>query len=170
MILVASFVTRPVPYLPRWATRLATPALFRFYPAASRAKASLGGYGTAEVRRLLGEAHAAAGPVALAARARATLSVDATAALADCPVPVLYLRSTKDGVDSGPLRRGHPGRAAIGGQIADIEGPHLALVTNPQGGLARDRSVHGAIVSPRPIQPNSSALTAPVTSPNVVSV
>ena len=131
VILVASFVTRPIPYLPRWATRLATPALFRFYPRVSRAKALLGGYGTAEVRRLLGEAHAAAGPVALAARARATLSVDATAALADCPVPVLYLRSTKDGVIrprcAEAILAARPSVA-----IADIEGPHLALVTNPQ--------------------------------------
>ena len=98
MILAASFVKTPVPYLPRWARRLATPALFRFYPAASRAKALLGGYGTREVRRLLAEAHALAGPEALACRARATLSIDATDALAACPVPVLYLRARKDGV------------------------------------------------------------------------
>jgi pimeloyl-[acyl-carrier protein] methyl ester esterase len=131
VILAASFVTRPVRYLPRWAHRLATPALFRFYPAASRAKALMGGYGTPEVRRLLAEAHAAAGRVALAARARATLTVDATAALVDCPVPVLYLRATRDGVI-----RPHCGEAIRAARpsvaIAEIEGPHLALVTNPQ--------------------------------------
>jgi pimeloyl-ACP methyl ester carboxylesterase len=82
VVLAASFVKTPVPYLPRWVHRLATPALFRFYPAASRAKALLGGYGTREVRRLLAEAHAFAGTEALACRARAALSIDATAALA----------------------------------------------------------------------------------------
>lgn len=72
VILAASFVNTPVPWLPRWAHRLATPALFRFYPAASRAKALLGGYGTPEVRRLLADAHRTAGVEALACRARAS--------------------------------------------------------------------------------------------------
>jgi pimeloyl-[acyl-carrier protein] methyl ester esterase len=131
VILVASFVTRPVRHLPRWAHRLATPGLFRFYPAVAQAKALLGGYGTPEVRRLLAEAHAAAGPAALAGRTRAALSVDVTAALADCPVPVLYLRSTEDGVIGG-----HCAEAILKANpsvtIADIDGPHLALVTNPR--------------------------------------
>jgi pimeloyl-ACP methyl ester carboxylesterase len=130
VILAASFVKTPVPYVPRWAHRLVTPALFRFYPAASRAKALLGGYGTREVRRLLAEAHAIAGVEALACRARATLSIDATDALAACPVPVLYLRARKDGVIRGShadeIRRLRPSV-----EIADIDGPHLALVTNP---------------------------------------
>jgi pimeloyl-ACP methyl ester carboxylesterase len=130
VILAASFVKTPVRYLPRWAGRLATPALFRFYPAASRAKALLGGYGTREVRRLLAEAHANAGVEAIACRARATLSIDATGALAACPVPVLYLRARKDGVIRGShadeIRRLRPSV-----EIADIDGPHLALVTNP---------------------------------------
>jgi len=130
VILAASFVKTPVPYLPRWLHGLATPALFRFYPAASRAKALLGGYGTREVRRLLAKAHAIAGAEALACRARATLSIDATDALAACAVPVLYLRARKDGVIRGShadeIRRLLPSVA-----IADIDGPHLALVTNP---------------------------------------
>ena len=131
VILAASFVKTPVPVLPRWARRLATPALFRFYPAASRAKALLGGYGTTEVRRLLAEAHAFAGVDAIACRARATLSIDATDALVACPVPVLYLRARKDGVIRGSradeIRRLRPSV-----EVADIDGPHLALVTNPR--------------------------------------
>jgi pimeloyl-[acyl-carrier protein] methyl ester esterase len=130
VILAASFVKTPVRYLPRWAHRLATPALFRFYPAASRAKALLGGYGTREVRRLLAEAHASAGVEALACRARATLSIDAHDVLVACPVPVLYLRARKDGViharHADDVRRLRPSV-----EIADIDGPHLALVTNP---------------------------------------
>ena len=135
VILAASFVKTPVPYLPRFLHGLATPALFRFYPAASRAKALLGGYGTREVRRLLAEAHAIAGVEALACRARAALSIDATDALAACPVPVLYLRARKDGVIRGShadeIRRLRP---AI--EIADVDGPHLALVTNPAAAWA----------------------------------
>jgi pimeloyl-[acyl-carrier protein] methyl ester esterase len=130
VILAASFVKTPVPYLPRWMHRLATPALFRFYPAASRAKALLGGYGTRDVRRLLAEAHAFAGVEALACRARAALAIDATEALAACPVPVLYVRARKDGVI--PASRADEIRRALPSlEIADIDGPHLALVTNP---------------------------------------
>jgi len=130
VILAASFVTRPVPHLPRWVSRLVTPKLFRFYPAAARGKVLLGRYGTPEMRPLLARAHAAAGAEALACRARATLSIDATAALAACPVPVLYLRATRDGVIAASraeeIRRARPSV-----EIVDIEGPHLALVTNP---------------------------------------
>ena len=142
MILAASFVKTPVPYLPRWARRLATPALFRFYPAASRAKALLGGYGTREVRRLLAEAHAIAGVEALACRARATLSIDATDALAACPVPVLYLRARKDGVIRGSHADEIRAAAAVV-EIADIDGPHLALVTNPAAAWDALTRVHG---------------------------
>src|SRR4029079_6069590 len=131
VILAASFLKAPVPSLPQWVRRLATPTLFRFYPAASRAKALLGGYGTAEVRRLLAEAHAFAGVEAIACRARATLSIDATEALVACPVPVLYLRARKAVVIRGShgdeIRRLRPTV-----EIADIDGPHLALVTNPR--------------------------------------
>ena len=135
MILAASFLKTPVPWLPRWARHLATPALFRFYPAASRAKAMLGGYGTREVRQLLREAHAYAGAEALACRARATLSIDASDALAACPVPVLYLRARQDGVI--PASRAleiEKARPSV--EIVDIDGPHLALVTNPTAAWA----------------------------------
>jgi pimeloyl-ACP methyl ester carboxylesterase len=135
VILAASFVKTPVPYLPRWAHRLATPGLFRFYPAASRTKALLGGYGTPEVRQLLAEAHRKAGATALACRARAALAVDASAALAACPVPVLYLRARKDGVIPAS-RADEIARARPSMEIADIDGPHLALVTNPAAAWA----------------------------------
>jgi pimeloyl-ACP methyl ester carboxylesterase len=135
VILAASFVKTPVPWLPGWMRALVTPALFRFYPAASRAKALIGGYGTPEVRRLLREAHAFAGPEALACRARAALSIDATAALAACPVPVLYLRARKDGVI--PASRADEIKSLLPSlEIADIDGPHLALVTNPAAAWA----------------------------------
>jgi pimeloyl-ACP methyl ester carboxylesterase len=130
VILAASFVRRPAPYVPRWAHHLARPFLFRFYPAMSQLKALLGGYGTAEMRKLLWEAHARAGAPALACRVRAALTVDASEALAGCPVPVLYLRADKDEVISASraeeIRRLRPSV-----EIVDIAGPHLALATNP---------------------------------------
>jgi pimeloyl-ACP methyl ester carboxylesterase len=130
VILAASFVKAPVPWVPRWARRLATPALFRFYPAASRTRALLGGYGTPEVRRLVAEAHAFAGPEALACRARAALSIDASEALASCARPVLYLRAGRDETIPGS-RADEIRRALPSVEVVEIDGPHLALVTNP---------------------------------------
>jgi pimeloyl-[acyl-carrier protein] methyl ester esterase len=130
VILAASFVTRPIPYVPGWARHLARPWLFRLYPAFAQIKALLGGRSTPELRALLAEAHGQAGPEALACRVRAALSVDAGSALQACQVPLLYLRSEADEVipssRSEDVRRRAP---AV--EIVTIAGPHLALATNP---------------------------------------
>ena len=130
VVLAASFVRNPVPRLPRWARRFATPAVFKLYPAASRLKALLGGYGTPEVRAMLKRAHTEAGTVALATRARATLFVDATPALAACPVPVLILRASNDEVIASRCCE-EIQRLLPSAEVVEIAGPHLALVTNP---------------------------------------
>ena len=95
-------------------------------------------------------------PAAPAPRCRSTRRD----ALAACPVPVLYLRARKDGVIRGShadeIRRLRPSV-----EIADIDGPHLALVTNPAAAWAAltrfmDRSTRSArcrsqgLPSPRP--------------------
>jgi pimeloyl-[acyl-carrier protein] methyl ester esterase len=130
VILAASFVTRPVPYLPAWARHLARPWLFRLYPAASQLKALIGGHATPDLRRRLADAHRGAGPEALACRVREALSIDATPELKACPVPLLYLRADADEVipasHADRIRQQIPTL-----EIADITGPHLALVTNP---------------------------------------
>ena len=130
VVLAASFARNPVPRLPRWARGFVTPAVFKLYPAASRLKALLGGYGTPEVRGMLKRAHAEAGAVALATRARATLFVDATPALAACPVPVLYLRASNDEVIAASCSD-EIQRLLPSAEIIEIAGPHLALITNP---------------------------------------
>jgi pimeloyl-ACP methyl ester carboxylesterase len=129
VILASSFVARPS-WFPRWTRHLARPWVFRLYPAAAQAKALLGRYATPELRALLAEAHATAGAEALACRVRAALTVDASAELATCPVPILYLRASRDEVIrarcADEIRRALPTV-----EIAEIAGPHLALVTNP---------------------------------------
>jgi len=130
VILAASFVRRPVP-LPPWMRHLATPALFKLYPATYQAKALLGDGDARRLRHLVAEAHARSGPEALAARARAALTVDAREALAACEVPILYLRATRDRLIarrcSEEAQRLEPEMT-----IADIDGPHMALATNPE--------------------------------------
>ena len=130
VILASSFLRNPTPWLGSWARPFMRPLLFHIYPAASRLKALLAGYGTPELRALLAEAHAQAGPEALACRTRAVLTVDAREALAACRVPVLYLRASADGVvphsRAAEILRHLPTL-----EMADIPGPHLALATNP---------------------------------------
>ena len=136
VMLASSFARSPIPYLPRWARHLARSFVFRLYPAASRVKALLGGHATPEVRALLAQTHARAGAEALACRARAALSVDAMDALAACPVPILYLRAGADEVIPAS-RAADIQRALPSVEIADIPGPHLALVTNPSEAWVR---------------------------------
>jgi pimeloyl-ACP methyl ester carboxylesterase len=134
VILVSSFAARPVPIVPRWARHLAHPALFRLFPAMSRARLFLSGR-SREIGSLVREALAAAGPAAISCRARATLAVDARAALAACPVPLLYIRARSDGVIRkgavDDIRRGLPSAA-----IVDVDGPHLALAIDPAAAWA----------------------------------
>ncbi|MCI0664589.1 MAG: lysophospholipase [Acidobacteria bacterium] len=130
VILASSFARNPIPYLPRWAWRLVRPFLFRVFPAAAQMKALLGGFSTPELRALLSEAHSHVCAEAMACRARAALTVDATEELTACSVPVLYLRASKDEVIpwscADEICRSLP---AV--EIADVSGPHIALVTNP---------------------------------------
>ena len=135
VILASSFVRSPTPLVPGWARHLARPFLFRRYPETLQSKALLGGDATPELRGLLSATHSNASPEALACRARAALSVDATSALIACPVPVLYLRASKDRVI--PSSRADEIRRKLSTvEIVDILGPHMALVTNPSASWA----------------------------------
>jgi pimeloyl-[acyl-carrier protein] methyl ester esterase len=138
VILAATFMSRPVPYLPGWARHLCRPALFRLYPAFARVKALLGGHATPALRALQAESHAQVNPETMACRSRAALGVDASQALAACRVPILYLQSSADRVipasRARAIHRAHPAL-----EVAEIEGPHLALATNPLAAWAAIR-------------------------------
>jgi pimeloyl-ACP methyl ester carboxylesterase len=129
IVLASSFVRRPVP-LPSWMRPLAQPILFRMYPRSYQVKALLSGAEVRGLRHLVAQAHQTAGPVALACRARAAMAVDARELLRSCAVPVLYIRATADRL----IARRHADEAQTilpHLQIADIPGPHMALVINP---------------------------------------
>jgi len=130
VVLAASFVTAPLWYLPRWIRHLARPWMFRLYPATAKLRALLGGYATPALRALVAEAHRDLSAEALACRARSALGVDASDLLAACPVPVIYLRSSADRVISSRCAE-HVRRTLASAEIADLVGPHLALITNP---------------------------------------
>ena len=138
VVLSASFYRSPHPYLPSWIRGLVRPALLRIVPRFSQVKALLGGYSTEGIRLLVREALAQVTPEVFACRLRAVLDVDASEALTQCPVPLLYLRGTRDFVvprwNARDIQRLLPSAA-----IQVIPAPHLVLQTQPQ--LAADALV-----------------------------
>src|SRR5262249_21949097 len=94
------------------------------------AKALLGGYSTPDLRALLARAHSLVSPAVLAARVQAVLSVDATAELKACAVPLLYLEGASDHVVPGRnLRAILRLRPEV--QSVTTPAPHLVLQTRP---------------------------------------
>jgi pimeloyl-[acyl-carrier protein] methyl ester esterase len=135
VVLCASFVRSPHPWLPSVARHAVTPGLLRLFPKLSQAKMLLGGYSTPELRALSAEALALVRPEVLAARVREVLAVDVAAELVECPVPVLYLRGTRDGVVPGwnarAIRRIRPTV-----EVVDLPAPHLVLQTQAAAAAA----------------------------------
>jgi pimeloyl-[acyl-carrier protein] methyl ester esterase len=129
IVLASSFVRRPVP-LPAWMRHLAHPILFRLFPATYQLKALLSGSAVRGLRSTVAEAHRRAGATALACRARAAMAADARDLLRSCAVPVLYLRATADRLIAA--HHADDAQALLPGlRIADIPGPHMALVVHP---------------------------------------
>ena len=130
VVLCASFIEKPVFYLPTGVQALVRPIMFRFFGHLSRAKALLGGYSTPSLRTLLAEAHAKVPGGVLAERVRAALTVNVETELEECQVPILYLGSTRDYVvprrNVQRIQRIRPDM-----RVVSIQGPHLALAVNP---------------------------------------
>jgi pimeloyl-ACP methyl ester carboxylesterase len=130
IILVTSFVWRPVRFLPPGFSVFARPSLFTLYPMASMGQALLQGYSTPELRALQAEAFAKTTPRSLATRVRMLLEVDVRSELRSCPVPILYLRAQHDRV----IHRRH-GQMIVAeaprATLVDLPGPHLCLATHP---------------------------------------
>lgn len=90
------------------------------------------GFGApASLRALLAEALAAVSPEVLAHRARDLLRVDASEAFTALPVPLLYLRATRDRL-VGARSRDHVLRHRPDANVVDIDGPHLLLQARPE--------------------------------------
>jgi pimeloyl-ACP methyl ester carboxylesterase len=129
IVLCASFVRSPlpVPALWRWVVR---PWLFRYQCLGLISWALLGRHRRGALGRLLGEAVRSVSGEAMAARAQAVASVDVTAELRACPVPVLYLRASEDRV-VGPRCWQLVKAERPDAEVAALSGPHLVLQTAP---------------------------------------
>jgi pimeloyl-ACP methyl ester carboxylesterase len=130
VILCASFIRRPVRGVPRAARALIRPALVRFAPLAALRRLLHARGADAGLRALAREAMKRPIPEVIAARLREVLTLDATDALAACPVPILYLQARRDSL-VGPhtLRAMQKIRPEI--ESAVVDGPHWILQTKP---------------------------------------
>lgn len=131
VVLCASFDRCPHPYVPRWVGSLVRPGLLRIVPGFSQVKGLLGCYATPALKALVRKALAMVAPEVFACRLRAVLAVDVTAELARCPVPLLYLRGSRDWVvpfwNARRVRRVLP--AAV---VRVYPSPHMVLQTQPR--------------------------------------
>lgn len=135
VILCASFVTPPRPGLIPFRFALTAPVIATVR-ALRRTRLLVPGWASAEMRRAKAATWRRVNARTLAARARTALGVDARQLLADCRTRIMYLASTKDEIIS---RTNLDEVLAIAPQteVAEIEGPHLALFTNPEQSAAR---------------------------------
>jgi len=131
VVLCASFFRCPHPYVPRWIGPLVRPGLLRIVPKFSQLKGLLGCYATPALKLLVRETLATVAPEVFACRLHAVLVVNVAADLAHCPVPLLYLRASRDWVvpfwNATRVLRMLP--AAV---MCVIPSPHMVLQTQPQ--------------------------------------
>lgn len=129
IVLCASFIQFPLKVPERW-RRVVRPWMFRWQPLWIVSWVLLGRHGFGRLGRMLRAAVRTVSPVALAARAEAVASVDVTAELRGCSVPILYLRATKDMVV-------RPGCSKLvqsvrpDAEVRVLPGPHLILQVSP---------------------------------------
>lgn len=129
VILCGSFVTPPRPGLVPFRFAISAP-LIGLIRALRRLRLLIPGYATSELRRAKAITWRRVTASVLASRSRSALSVDARPQLRACSARLMYLASTRDEVVS---------RASLNEvlaiapqtQVAEVEGPHFALFTNP---------------------------------------
>ena len=136
VVLCATFERCPHPYVPQWFGRLMSPWVSRLMPVFPHVKLLLGSYHGEALGLLVRETIATVAPDVFACRLRAVLKVNATADLAQCPVPLLYLRASRDCVapfwNANRVKRVLPAAT-----IHTIPSSHMLLQTQPQLAAAR---------------------------------
>lgn len=129
VILCGSFVTPPNPRLVPFRFAISAP-LIAIVRATRRARLLIPGYATTELRHAKAITWRRVNSRELASRSKSALSVDVRAQLRECRAPLIYLASTRDEVISRTSLN-EVLEVAPQTQVAEIDGPHLALFTNP---------------------------------------
>ena len=130
VILCATFVTPPRPFV-GWAIRLlARPSIFSVFPTAQRLKAIIGGNATPEILALFSQVHAVLKPEVAAFRVRTVFRVDARDQLRLCDAPMLYIAAENDKVvpdrNIKIIRKIKPNL-----QVVTIDAPHAIPLARP---------------------------------------
>jgi pimeloyl-[acyl-carrier protein] methyl ester esterase len=131
IILVASFIKRPVVWAPRFVRHLLQPFMARApIPLPLLQWLVLGEAPSAALVEMTVDSLRSVDPAVLTTRAKAALGVDATAALIHCPVPILYLGGSRDRLISpeiaGQLQALRPDLDCV-----MLEAPHFVLQRAP---------------------------------------
>lgn len=128
VILCATFVRAPRPWLPRLRVAARAPVIAAIR-ALWRSRFLLSGYPSDEYREAKSRTWREVGATALAARTRALMVEDARDVLRACAAPLLYLAASRDIVvpptNLDEIRSIRPDT-----EVATLEGPHLALFTD----------------------------------------
>lgn len=134
VILCSSFVTPPHPHLVPFRAAL-RPSLVAMVRAVRRVRLLIPGYASSELRRAKVVTWRRVSARALAARARAALSVDARPLLRNCRAPLMYLAASGDEVIS---RASLQEILSIAPQtrVTELDGRHMALFTSPVAAAA----------------------------------
>ena len=129
VVLCSSFVTPPHPMLIPFRFAVTAPVIATIR-AIRRTRLLIPGWANAELRAAKAMTWKRVNSRTLAARARAALEVDARRLLAGCSSRIMYLVATDDEV----ISRANLDQVlanAPNTEVAEIDGPHLALFTNP---------------------------------------
>jgi pimeloyl-ACP methyl ester carboxylesterase len=129
VILAASFVRPPLPLVARVPFVFGTPVV-RLIRLARRTPVVLSRPRSDPYRRDKAAVWGRVPSRVLAARARAILSVDARRWLRECPAPVLYLAGSRDSIVPG-RNAAEVLRERPSARVVTIDGPHLAMYSNP---------------------------------------
>ena len=135
VVLFSSFVTPPHPALAPFRFAAIAPVILAVR-ALRRTRLLVPGWATTEMRTAKTMTWRRVNSRALATRARAALDVDARRLLAECQARLMYLASTNDEIIAWRNLQQvllHAPQT----EVAEIEGPHLALFTNPEQSAAR---------------------------------
>ena len=139
VVLCASFVQKPLGWVPKLARHFTWPFLFSVSGSMAVAKTVLAGFGSPEVNRLIKAAHDAVPAKVMAARVRQVLTADVRSELQACAVPILYLEAASDRIVP---KRNLEGILRLRPDVAvrTIPGPHLALALSQEAAATELRA------------------------------
>lgn len=147
LVLCCSFVRNPRPALAPLAPLFGLLPMGRlpFWPMDALL---LGGFSTPSLRQALAAAIAQVAPPVLQARLQEVIAVDASRALSETSVPVLYLRASRDRLvpasAAALVRQLRPDA-----RLVEIDGPHCLLQASPREAAAQLQAFIQALIPAR---------------------